>query len=41
MVSYTTIASKLAPINIVTILNEMYSAYDALVDDYECYKGEP
>lgn len=40
VVSYTNMASKLQPIDVVGILNEMYQAFDDLVDEYECYKVE-
>ncbi|GFR45757.1 hypothetical protein Agub_g7172 [Astrephomene gubernaculifera] len=40
IVSYTTIASGMEPIKVVRLLNEMYSAFDALVDQYECFKVE-
>ncbi|KAG2492733.1 hypothetical protein HYH03_008899 [Edaphochlamys debaryana] len=40
IVSYTTIASSMEPIKVVRLLNEMYSAFDTLVDQYECYKVE-
>ncbi|EFJ41790.1 hypothetical protein VOLCADRAFT_98166, partial [Volvox carteri f. nagariensis] len=40
IVSYTTLASEMEPIKVVRLLNEMYSEYDALVDQFECYKVE-
>ncbi|KXZ48227.1 hypothetical protein GPECTOR_29g131 [Gonium pectorale] len=40
IVSYTTIASAMEPIKVVRLLNEMYSEFDALVDQFECYKVE-
>ncbi|GLC69909.1 hypothetical protein PLESTF_000894800 [Pleodorina starrii] len=40
IVSYTTLASEMEPIKVVRLLNEMYSEFDALVDQFECYKVE-
>ncbi|KAG2441193.1 hypothetical protein HYH02_010037 [Chlamydomonas schloesseri] len=40
IVSYTTLASQMEPIKVVRLLNEMYSAFDVLVDEYDCYKVE-
>ncbi|PNH09964.1 Atrial natriuretic peptide receptor 2, partial [Tetrabaena socialis] len=38
IVSYTSLASTIEPIMVVRLLNTMYSAFDALVDRYDCYK---
>ncbi|PNH09963.1 Atrial natriuretic peptide receptor 2 [Tetrabaena socialis] len=38
IVSYTSLASTIEPIKVVRLLNTMYSAFDALVDRYDCYK---
>ncbi|GFR47963.1 hypothetical protein Agub_g9767 [Astrephomene gubernaculifera] len=40
IVSYTEVASKLTPLQVVRLLNELYTQFDALCDKHEVYKVE-
>ncbi|GIL49522.1 hypothetical protein Vafri_5851 [Volvox africanus] len=40
IVSYTEVASQLSPLQVVRLLNEIYTQFDALCDKHEVYKVE-
>jgi class 3 adenylate cyclase/sensor domain CHASE-containing protein len=40
IVSYTTIASSMNPLEVAGLLNEIYTLYDGLVDKHRCHKVE-
>ncbi len=40
IVSYTTMASHMTPLEVAELLNEVYQIFDTLVDKYDCYKVE-
>jgi class 3 adenylate cyclase len=40
IVSYTEVASKLTPLQVVRLLNELYTQFDRLCDKHGCYKVE-
>ena len=40
VVSFTTLAGRCTPLQVVNLLNDLYSTFDTIIDEHNCYKVE-